>query len=248
MGAREDIPFEETWFHAPVNAVGDRLSLPETEAFHFQTVLRLTPGRPIWVSNGEGGVFLCRTHSMGKSVEIEAAAVRPGLSAAGPPAPPGVHLVLGLLKGRDLEEPVEGLCQLAVASISLVITEHTQAFKGQDHARLLERLRAKSLAALKQAKKSWLTSIHPPIPLREWRLGHPGDPLILVHPGPDRLPGARPSRFHVLTGPEGGFSGPETAWLMEEQACHTLGLGETRIRGTHAPLVACGKLMGLGWM
>jgi hypothetical protein len=38
------------------------------------------------------------------------------------------------------------------------------------------------------------------------------------------------------------------AWLLYEEKCHTLSLGDTRIRAVHAPLLACGKLMGLGWM
>jgi 16S rRNA U1498 N3-methylase RsmE len=132
-----------------------------------------------------------------------------------------------------------------VAAIHLVITDHTQAPKGQDHTRLLERLNQKSLAALKQAKKPWLTEIHAPVPLRSWRAGHPGN-LIVVHPGEDDLPPLGEDPFYLLTGPEGGFSDGELGWLSEDGKSGRLGLGRTRIRGTHAPLLACGKLMGKG--
>ncbi|MDB5049948.1 MAG: hypothetical protein JWO30_3019 [Fibrobacteres bacterium] len=208
----------------------------------MQKVLRIKPGRRVVASNGKGGVFLCETLA-GKADGIELMAVEP-LTVE--PAPPRLNLVLSLLKGKDLEEPVEGLCQLNVRAIHLVTTDHTQEFKGQNHDRLVERLRGKSLVALKQAKKAWLTEVHGPLPLREWRTRFPRLPVVLLHPGKDQLPDRMEEDFAVLSGPEGGFSAAELAWL-ESEGCHRMGLGETRLRGTHAPLLACGKLMGLGW-
>jgi 16S rRNA (uracil1498-N3)-methyltransferase len=234
--------FDESWFHAPIGEVGDSAALSDDEANHLLKVLRLRPGRDIVVTNGEGRVFRCGTRSeMGR---LEARAVEEIRTGQ---ARPRLHMVLGLLKGRDIEEPVEGLCQLPVAAIHLVTSDHTQEFKGQDHGRLMERLRAKSQAGLKQAKKAWSTRIHPPLPLREWRKSHP-DPLVLVHPGPDRLPPVDDSPYYALIGPEGGFSAPELSWLIKEEECLTMGLGETRLRATLAPLVACGKLMGAGML
>ena len=63
--------------------------------------------------------------------------------------------------------------------------------------------------------------------------------------GEDRLPERFMGAFAVVTGPEGGFSNLEIAWLIES-GCYQMNLGETRIRGTHAPILACGKLMGKG--
>lgn len=236
-----EAPFEETWFHLPLENVGDAAPLGRDEAFHLLKVLRVRPGRRIVVTNGRGRVFLADTAERGGNLEVTAVEL-----LAERPAP-RLHVVMGLLKGRDTEDPVEGLCQLPVAAIHLVTTDHTQAFKGQDHGRLVERLAQKSLAALKQAKKPWLTAIHAPAPIRKWREGNPG-PLVLVHPGPDRLDRSirAGAGFFLLTGPEGGFSEAELAWLAGPPPCMTLGLGETRLRGTHAPLLACGKLMGLG--
>jgi 16S rRNA (uracil1498-N3)-methyltransferase len=236
-------PFEESWFHASVNAVGDSAFLSPEESHHLKKVLRVPVGRSVVVSNGRGGVFLCGTRS-GKGESLELTAME---SVATETAPPRLHLVLSLLKGKDLEEPVEGLCQLNIRAIHLVTTDHTQEFKGQNHDRLVERLGGKSLVGLKQAKKAWLTEIHEPMPLREWRKRFAEMPLILLHPGVDRMPGKFERDSGLLVGPEGGFSQAELLWL-ESEGCHRMGLGETRIRGVHAPLLACGKLMGLGLM
>lgn len=233
--------FEETWFYAPGLVPGRPVPLPEDEAFHMRKVLRLPAGTPVVACDGAGRVFTCDTRNSGATVELVPSEERP----ASPP--PGLSVALGLLKGKDVEEPVEGLCQLPIKAIHLLATDHAQTFKGQDHARLVERLRTKSLVALKQAKKPWLTEIHAPCSLQDFRLRNPHDTLVLVHPGPDRLPASPPPSFTLLTGPEGGFSPRELDWL-EAQLCARLGLGDTRIRGTHAPLLACGKLMGLGWL
>lgn len=233
-------PFDETWFHAPLRALGDKAVLDDDEARHLRKVLRVPAGTPVTATNGEGRVFRCATRDAGGEVEIEALEL-----LLENPEPPRLHAVLCLLKGKDTEEPVEGLCQLDLAAVHLVTSDHTQEFKGQDHTRLVQRLEQKSLVALKQAKKAWLTAIHPPMPLRTWAESHPGT-LVLLHPGPDTVADDGSGPLHLLTGPEGGFSPAELEWLRALPGCGNLGLGSTRIRATHAPLLACGKLMGLG--
>jgi 16S rRNA (uracil1498-N3)-methyltransferase len=236
----QEKPFEENWFHAPIHGIGGKALLSAEESHHLRKVLRVRMGRSVVVSNGEGGVYRCATRERGDAVELEAEEL---LKLE--PEPPRLNLALSLLKGRDLEEPVEGLCQLAVNAIHLVTTDHTQEFKGQDHGKLVERLRAKSLVGLKQAKKPWLTQVHAPMPIRSFREKHTSLELILLELGEDRLPSVFPGPFALVTGPEGGLSAAETAWLLDS-GCHRMGLGSTRLRGTHAPLLACGKLMGLG--
>ena len=233
--------FSESWFHAPgLTAIGETYALPEDEAHHLRKVLRIEAGRQVIASDGAGGVFLCATRMRAGAFELEAQEIH------GRPAPaPRLHLALSLLKGRDLEEPVDALCQLEVACIHILTTEHTSEFKGQDHARLLERLRAKSLVGLKQAKKAWLTAIEAPRPLEAWRGAHSDLDVVVLHPGPDRLPPPSDRGLALLCGPEGGLSDRELERLHTAGA-YAMGLGDTRIRAVHAPLLAAGKLMGLG--
>jgi 16S rRNA (uracil1498-N3)-methyltransferase len=234
-------PFSESWFYAPgLEAIGNVYRLPEDEAHHLRKVLRLRTGESVLAANGRGRVFICVIREAGAGLVLAAEGI-----FRHEPEPPRLNFLLGVLKGRDLEEPVDGLCQLAVHRIFLAETDHCQTFKGQDHSRLLERLRAKSLVGLKQAKKPWLTEILAPTSLQAWRAAHPDLPLVIASPGDDAglpEPGAA---FALAVGPEGGFSTAETAWF-HEQECGNLALGKTRIRGTHAPLLAAGKLMGLG--
>jgi 16S rRNA (uracil1498-N3)-methyltransferase len=234
--------FEESWFYAPVYDVGDEVQLSTDEATHIKKVLRLQHGTSVVVSNGSGGVFFCDLAFSKDEANVIAKAIK-----CQQPNPPRLNLILSLLKGKDLEEAAEGICQINVNTIHLVTTDHTLEFKGQNHTRLVERLRSKSLVGLKQAKKPWLTKINEPISFEVWHKKFSTMPMILLHPGIDRLPKTMEGQFGVLTGPEGGFSKAELKRL-EAQSCFRLGLGDTRIRSIHAPLLACGKLLGHGWI
>lgn len=226
-----------------MNALGDRVYLAPDEAFHLRKVLRIVPGRRVIVSNGQGAVHACET-ALAKGDAIELFAVE---CIEKKTVPPQLHLVLSLLKGKDLEDPVEGLCQLNIRAIHLVTTDHTQEFKGQNFDKLVERLRAKSLVGLKQAKKAWLTELYAPIGLREWRQRFPKIEMVLLHPGKDSMPLPHGEDLGLVVGPEGGFSADELTWF-ESQTKFSIGLGSTRIRSVQAPLLGCGKLMGLGWI
>ena len=228
--------FDETWFYAPAESIGQSLALPPEEAHHALRVLRLKPGTEIVVSNGVGSVFKARLSSESGRIEV--------LDRLQHDAePPDLSLAIGLLKGRDVELPVEGSCEFPLGNVFLLKMDHSSEFNGQDFDRLMERLWQKSLTALKQAKKTWLTKIHPPQEMRAWREQHRTIPLALAHPGEDTIPSPLPAEMHVLVGPEGGFSKVELEYLLGQENCHRLSLGPTRLRAVHAPIAALGNLM-----
>jgi len=233
--------FDETWFHCPVAEGATSAILPEDEAHHAR-VLRLKPGATIVVTTGEGSVYRAVLRDDKGALEI-------GERVVHEPTPPGISVGLPLLKGRDTEQPGEAICEFAVRDLFLLNLDHCETFKGQDHSKLVERLRAKSLVALKQAKKAWLTRIHAPQTLKDWRAAHASVPLVVAHPGESTVPRPLPPELHLLSGPEGGFSDAELAYLFGEAKALTLSLGPTRLRALHAPiagLAALGALTSLG--
>jgi 16S rRNA (uracil1498-N3)-methyltransferase len=232
--------FEETWFHAPVEREGTAVPLSDEETHHAQRVLRLSSGAEVLVSNGTGSVFRARLEFSGDGAVVHA------LERMRHEPEPGLSLAIALLKGREVEAPVEAACEFALRDVFLLKTDHSAEFRDQDFDRLLERLRQKSVAALKQAKKAWLTRIHSPEDLRAWRERHRRIPLALAHPGEDTVPSPHPKEMHVLTGPEGGFSESEVEYLLSQENCHRLSLGPTRLRAVHAPIAALGNLSGRG--
>lgn len=229
--------FDETWFYCPVPEGASSVALPEDEAHHAR-VLRLRPGARIVVTTGEGSVYRA-------VLRDEKGALDLGERLRHDPVPPGLGVGLPLLKGRDTEQPGEAICEFAVRDLFLLKLDHCEVFKGQDHGKLVERLRAKSLTALKQAKKSWLTRVQAPQTLKEWRAAHAATPLVVAHPGETTVPRPLPPELHLLTGPEGGFSDAELDLLFVGLKAHRLALGETRLRAIHAPVAALGALGAL---
>jgi 16S rRNA (uracil1498-N3)-methyltransferase len=236
--------FDETWFYAPLSrglASGSAVMLPPEEAHHAFRVLRLRPGAEIAVTNGEGSVYRAVLHDDVGHLEI--------LEAAPYEEAPRLGVGLPILKGKDTEQPAEAICEFAVRDLFLLKLDHCELFKGQDFSKMAERLRVKSLTALKQAKKAWLTRIHAPQDLRAWRAAHRAIPLALAHPGEDTVPSPLPAELHVLTGAEGGFSAAELEYLFFQENVYRLSLGPTRLRAIHAPVAAMGSLTGRvgGW-
>jgi 16S rRNA (uracil1498-N3)-methyltransferase len=231
--------FTETWFHTSVPEGARSIVLPDEEARHATKVLRLKPGTEIVITTGEGSVYKAALKDDRGAAEILGLMRRD-------PEPPGWALGLPLLRGRDTELPAEGACEFALGDIFLLVTDHSSEFKGQDFTKLVERLRQKSVVALKQAKKSWLTRIHAPQDLRAWRAAHAPIPLLVAHPGDDETPAPLPVALHLLTGPEGGFSVKELEWLFsgDGAGAKRLPLGPTRLRAIHAPVAALGSLTG----
>ncbi len=238
--------FDETWFFVP-DLLGDKGQLDEEESGHLLRVLRLGLGQRIVVTNGCGLVRCARILSTGKCVTLELEDV-----LRHEVGPPRLSLLLSLLKGRDIEEPLEAVCQLELSRVQLVITDHCQSYKGKDWAKdwpaYSQRLRTKALMAMKQAKKAWLTEVLPPITLDTWRQSHSNAKVIIAHPGSDFLPPRDGTEaLHLLIGPEGGFSQRELEGMVSGPEGYRLGLGTTRIRAVHAPMLALGKMMGMGY-
>ncbi len=233
--------FEESWFYQASADFDRDAFLDKAESHHAFRVLRLKVGDKIVVSNGQGEAWWC---TLGEESGSHTSLI-PFEPIERVPRPQAEYL-LPILKGRDVEDPVEALCQLSIRRIQLVLTHYCERFRGKDYTKLLERLSTKAITGLKQAKKQWLTEILPPIELEEWKQLNPETPLIICEAGLDRVPKTLRSNYSILSGPEGGISPQELKELNLRSNCYQIGLGPTRIRAIHAPLVACGKLMGLG--
>ena len=234
--------FDETWFYAPIGdeeAAGAVHALPADEAHHATRVLRLRPSARIAVTNGTGSVYDAILRDDKGNLEVTERAIRED-------SPPAIGFGLPLLKGKDTEQPAEAICEFAVSDLFLLKLDHSEIFKGQEFDKLVERLRVKSLTALKQAKKAWLTRIHAPQDLKTWREVHRAIPLALAHPGEDTVPSPLPPHLHIITGAEGGFSDAELNYLFAQENVFRLSLGSTRLRAIHAPVAALGSLSARG--
>jgi 16S rRNA (uracil1498-N3)-methyltransferase len=206
-----------------------RLDRPEVEPFdrhHVERVLRLRPGEPVTVSDGNGRWAAC---SWGPVLEPVGEVVLEDR-----PDPP-VTVGFAVPKGDRPEWATQKLVELGVDRIVLLHAARSVVrWTGERSVRHRQRLRRVAREAAMQARRTWLPQVEGPIELDEV-LGWEG--VALAGPG-----GAPPSleRPVVLVGPEGGWTPEE--WGRRPAA---VGLGPQMLRVETAAMAAATLLLGL---
>ncbi len=235
-------------FHCPVPlATGQVLDLPATAARHVQ-VLRLQPGDPITLFNGEGGEFGATVAQMGRS----SVAVQLGEHlAVEREAPRPVHLAVGMPANERMDWLVEKATELGVAALWPLQTERSVLrLKGERADKKQAHWQAIAVAACEQCGRNRVPRIHPVAELADWlRQGTPpreGHRHVLsLRTGSRPLAATLAAHDHApawfLSGPEGGLS------PAEEEAALAAGftpvsLGARVLRAETAALAALAAL------
>jgi len=214
-------------------------ALNPDESSHIAKVFRASPGDSLTLCDGKGrfaNAELVEASPKGCKVLIK--------NVGEQEEQPKIHLAISCLTDGSEEETVFHAAQLPLAAIHLLRTERSLEPRNSDLSKLCRRMEAKSLAALKQSRKSWLTEIKPPIYLNEFLDNFKGNLIACDQNGKDATPLSHPSRrgeaTAILTGPEGGFS-PAELEIMESKGAFFLSLGATRLRSVSAPIFALAK-------
>jgi len=236
-------------FYAPPESFHDNtVTLPPDEARHAQKVLRLKPGAPVIVVDGQGTA--CRGSITQLSAKTALVTAHAEIRNFGEPR---VRLTLaaGLSVGSKFDTVVQKGTELGVTRFVPVISEKSKVtFEEPGRARArTHRLHRVALAATKQCRRSYCPEITIPMTLEQFLAEHdPDDLSLLFHPSGQVPPFDRadlpenPRRAIVLVGPESGFTAAET------EAAHSAGftavsLGQRILRAETAGPVAVALLM-----
>jgi 16S rRNA (uracil1498-N3)-methyltransferase len=204
---------------------GDALVIPEEEAHHLGSVLRLKPGEAVGATNGIGGYVACRWAGGGRLEPVSDPVFEPA------PAP---VLTVGFVpvKGDRPEWTVQKLTEVGVDRIVVLRSARSVVrWDGERADAQLARLARVARSAVMQSRGRWLPSIE----------------IGSVDPGPSigmAQMGARPldgSIGTVLVGPEGGWTEAELEQHVAAGGT-TVGLGRPMLRAETAALAA-GVLM-----
>jgi 16S rRNA (uracil1498-N3)-methyltransferase len=193
--------------------------LSTDDRHHLERVLRLGPGQPLTVSDGNGSWRSC---SFGRDLEVTS----PVYSM--PMPTPTLTVAFSIPKGDRPELTVQKLTELGVDRIVLLRAERTVVrWDGERALRHLDRLRRVAREAAMQSRRCRLPEVTGPLDVTTMaamagtaRCEPGGDPPTLDHPV-------------LLVGPEGGWSHGEQA----EIGC-TVGLGPHILRVETAALAA----------
>ncbi len=228
----------DAWFHTP-ELTGDcrTLKLSEQEARHAVRVLRVATGDRIAVFNGRG--VWAEAELKGKNGDLEILGTHEA-----PLQHPRLHLAAALPKGERFGVLLSMAAQLGIATFTPLICEHSVVRPAKRHALRGQRI---LVEACKQSRNAWLP---------QWRDAatpgelNPDGTMLYAHPGGASLAASVDDQADVLTllvGPEGGFSGTETAEL-DDRGATALSLGSNilRIETAAVALIAGIRLMGTG--
>lgn len=213
----------------------DVIELPEEEAHHATTVLRLTAGQRIGLLDGRGTRAIaeltevtkrrCLARIVSREVHAAERATR-------------LHLAVAPTKQMDRYEWfVEKAVEIGVDRITPLVTERTERGKLR-----IDRLERVAISAMKQSQRTWLPRIDaltplktllaeplPPQRLFGWCEGDPPALMTCYSPAADVL---------MMIGPEGDFTADE-AQSLRAMDFAAVSLGQARLRTETAALAAC---------
>ncbi len=199
---------------------------------HHARVLRLRPGDTLMISNGAGYRVVARITRMSKD-RVECEVLR-----AAPENLPWQQLVVApaILHDRHRWEfLVEKATELGATAIAPLIAERSVKRTINE-----SRLRAKLLAALKQAQRAILPEVWTPMTVQQFleTAASRFDALIIADVSGQSPAPITASRIALCVGPEGGWSTTELQHFRTFPAATLWNLGTQRLRAETAAVVA----------
>ena len=237
-------------FYCPAPLQPDALLILPAQAARHVQVLRLQPGQPLTLFNGEGGEFEATVTQMGRS-EVQ---VRIGAHQPQDRAPRhAVTLAVGMPANERMDWLVEKATELGAAALQPLMTERSVLrLSGERAEKKVAHWHSVAVAASEQCGGNRVPQLQPVSALAGWLASQPavsaGARLLLsLRPRSPGLreavaPLARGAPITLLSGPEGGLS------PAEEEAALASGfvavsLGQRTLRAETAALAALAAVL-----
>ncbi len=218
--------------------------LPEGPARHLSQVLRLAPGSPVALFNGDGRDYSARvleTGRRGLKVSID------GAGEPEPPPPLSIRLAIGVSRGERMDYALQKAVELGVEGITPLFTSRGLVqLAGTRLERRLDHWRGIVVGACEQSGRRRLPELHPAETLASWIETAPAGGLLLDPAAKQTLVGLpRPGpEITLLVGPEGGLDAKERA-LAGRHGFRPVRLGPRILRTETAPLAAIAVIQAL---
>ncbi|MFC4729608.1 16S rRNA (uracil(1498)-N(3))-methyltransferase [Coralloluteibacterium thermophilus] len=195
-------------------AVGAQVRLDADTSAHLLRVLRLQPGQPCVLFNGDGQDYTARlVDAERRGAGVEVIAVAP----AAPESPLRIVLAQALARGEKMDLILQKATELGVAAVVPVVSERTEVKLGAE--RLDKRMahwRGVIASACEQSGRARLPHLAEPRPLAAFAADAPAGLRLALDPdGATSLAAldATPTDVVLAIGPEGGFSERDLATL-----------------------------------
>lgn len=214
------------------------VELDENAARHVGKVLRMQPGQPLTLFNGDGLDYPATlTQVEKKRVEAELATPVPN------PSESPLRIVLGqtLSRGDRMDYAVQKSVETGVAVIVPLVTERCEVkLKGDREDKRLRHWQSVAISAAEQCGRAVVPEITPVMTVQEWLdYTRQCDARLVLHHRTSQSPDSlrTPSSVALMIGPEGGLSDEEIA-AAEQAGFSPMALGPRVMRTETAPVAA----------
>jgi 16S rRNA (uracil1498-N3)-methyltransferase len=226
---------------------GTACTLPPAQAHHAARVLRLAPGDPVTLFNGDGAEYpgiIARAERGRVTVEVA------GRVEVDREAPLVVTLAQAISGGERMDYTLQKAVELGVCAIQPLSSVRSVVKLDADRAeRRLAHWRTVVAAACEQSGRNRVPPVAPVAALREWlargTAGHALSLLLSPRAGTRLRDLARPAGGVVLlAGPEGGYA-PEEEDMARRAGCTPVRLGPRVLRTETAAVAALAAMQTL---
>lgn len=224
--------------------VGKQIELDPVARQHAITVLRLKPGAPLILFDGQGGEYRAVLREAGSRALAEILAHAPVERES----PLDVTLLQGISRGERMDVAIQKAVELGVARILPVFTARSQVKLDARRAeKRLAHWRGVVRAACEQCGRNRLPAVAAPAPLSQVLAALPDTAarFVLAPEGGTSLASAAPrARIALLVGPEGGLEADEIR-AATARGFISIGLGPRVLRTETAAAAALAAMQML---
>ena len=218
-------------------ATGELVTLEAGPARHLNRALRMGPGDPLVLFNGDGNACPAELVDCGRQ-SATARILR--VEAEDRESPLPIHLAIALSRGERMDWVIQKATELGVASIQPLFSERSEVKLAGDR---LEKKKAHwhqvIVSACEQCGRNQLPALGGADRLQAWLERCDADLRLVLHhraqPAPERPD--TPADVALLIGPEGGLS-PLEIDAATAAGFTALALGPRIMRTETAPLAA----------
>jgi 16S rRNA (uracil1498-N3)-methyltransferase len=233
--ARPDFRTPRLYLEPDLGA-GAEIALNRGQANYVRNVLRLPSGATVLVFNGRDGEWRAALRSAGRRTTMVVVETR-----TRPQGLPGtLDYAFAPLKHARLDYMVQKAVEMGVASLTPVLTRHTQVTRVN-----LERIRANAIEAAEQCGVLSIAAVHEPANFDRWFAALSPERIVVLCDEEAEIadPVAALNRaprgpLTVLIGPEGGFEESERRALLARGNVVRLSLGPRILRADTAAVAA----------
>ncbi|MBX2829647.1 MAG: 16S rRNA (uracil(1498)-N(3))-methyltransferase [Rhodospirillales bacterium] len=238
---------QRLFVHDPITP-GCEIELAPEQSHYLEHVMRLKPGTPVKIFNGQDGEWLGTISELRKKkgrITAERQLREQGNEA-------GPTLVFAPIKKQRLDFLIEKAVELGVERLQPVITQHGITDKVR-----LDRLRSQVIEAAEQCERLTVPEICQPVRLLDWvanaaeshhllfcdetGTGSPiGDVLsqLLAKGAGSVIDNTNVINHAIVIGPEGGFSADELEHIRKQPFATPVSLGPRILRAETAAIAA----------